>query len=92
MQEKARILLLVAVLLAVTSTVAGAASPPVYSITWWSIASGGVAAGGDFSVSSSIGQVAAGHSAGGAYSLCAGFQCGVSREHRLFVPVIDKSY
>jgi len=77
--------------LLITGLVAGAA-PPAYSIPWWSVSSGGSCHGGDFSISSTIGQAVVGPASGGDYFICAGFQCVASREYRLYVPMAGKRH
>jgi hypothetical protein len=65
-----------------------------YNLTWNTIASGGVASGGVYSIDSAIGQTIAGMVAGtggpGGYTLCAGYLCGVQPPARLFLPLVLK--
>jgi hypothetical protein len=61
-----------------------------YSLDWWAVAGGGVTAstGGSYSLGGTIGQPAAGASAGGAYNLIGGFWAVTQQIYTLFLPLI----
>jgi len=62
----------------------------VYNLSWNTLAGGGAASGGAYSLDSAIGQPVAGQMDHLAYSLCAGFLCGVQAETRVYLPLVRK--
>lgn len=58
-----------------------------YNLTWWTVASGGgIASGGSYTVTNTIGQPDVGRMTGGSYTLAGGFWDG--RNYTLFLPLI----
>jgi hypothetical protein len=64
-----------------------------YDLAWNTLAGGGAASGGVYTLDSAIGQPIAGLAdeiAGPDYDLCAGYLCGVQPASRLFLPQVRK--
>jgi hypothetical protein len=79
MRAIVRLLALSALLVAVASGGALASSGGGYSLSWWTVDSGGGAsAGGGYSLSGTAGQADAGAQAGGGYNLRGGFWAGMA--------------
>jgi len=59
----------------------------------WIIGGGGATAtGGNVSLSSALGQAAAGPSSGDNVAICAGFWCGGAVEHNIHLPLVVKNF
>jgi hypothetical protein len=83
----ALVLLMIAIALI---SVVGVRALGGYSLGWWAVAGGGTttSAGGSYSLGGTIGQPAAGTSAGGPYNLIGGFWAVTQQFYRLFLPLI----
>jgi hypothetical protein len=83
--------LVIAVLLLVAS-VASAANPGPYDLSWWTVdSSGGSSSGGDYALTGTLGQAEAGTtSSGSEYTVAGGFwgAGGGGVEHDVYLPVV----
>lgn len=93
MMKRTAILLALAVLLLLAS-VALAQSGNGYDLTWSTIDGGGYtfSTGGDYTLGGTVGQPDAGLLSGGDYTLAGGFWGGGAIGHRIYLPLILRSY
>lgn len=91
---KMRVMLLLALGIAVSLLAGIAYAQGEQAISrWWIGAGGGQATGGNVAVSAAVGQAVAGSASGGGLTLCSGFWCGGRTGERLlsiFLPTIPK--
>lgn len=85
MMKRIRTIIIPLLLLATAGAVLAAGPPPLsrYVIA----GGGGVVAAGTYKLSGTIGQPMTGQVQNGAYELCAGFWCGLTR-YEVFLPLI----
>ena len=89
------IILMLALLLALLAVAQAvlAQSGGGYDLSWNALFPGGRTGGGMYTLDTAIGQPVAGIAAGigdPGYSLCAGYQCGVQAESRVYLPLVRK--
>jgi hypothetical protein len=61
-----------------------------YGLSWYTLDSGGLGAGGGYSLTGALGQPDAGRLAGESYSLSGGFLAGTANLRTIYLPVISK--
>jgi hypothetical protein len=86
---KKLLLFLSILLLLLISPFVHAANETSYSITWWTVDSGGISTGGDFRLYGTAGQADAGLMQGGDFTLQGGFWSGGGgpQDYRTFLPL-----
>ena len=91
MKRKLILSLLILVLAVAVIGVVKVAAVGGYSLDWGAVTGGGSttpSTGGSYSLGGTLGQPAAGSSAGGAYNLIGGFWAVTQQLYKLFLPLI----
>ena len=93
MKRPARLLILAALLLLVSS-VSAATLTPDYDLSWWTVDGGGttLSTGEGYTLGGTAGQPDAGVLTGEGYTLAGGFWGGVSIEYSVLLPLVVRNH